>query len=175
VFLASVTYRFNPTHVVFNDSLPLKLTSLMKLQPHVQRVFIVHTAEQLPFGPYAGGIPGGACSPKEHDLLRGVHGIWSVSRKIQEYAATYGDVPTTFIFHHPWNYLIGPKHELPLRRWNGGKKTILMINPCPVKGSDILIGLARRCPEFQFVALCSWGTDENPKVRKELESIPNIM
>ncbi len=174
LFLSSAIYTFNPTHIIFNDSLPLKLTSLMSLPSHVRRIFIIHTAEQLPFGPYAGGIPGGASSPKEHTLLKGVDGIWAPSRRIQEYAAVNGELETTFLFHHPWNYLLGPAHDLPRRQRNWGKEAILMINPCPVKGSDILISIAGRCPDLKFVALCSWGAQNDSKVKQDLEQIPNV-
>jgi hypothetical protein len=174
MFLSSTIYKFDPTHIIFNDSLPLKPTSLMLLPADVRRIFIVHTAEQLPFGPFCGAIPGSACSPREHKLLQGVDGTWSVSRTIQEYASTYGGLETTFLFHHPWNYLIGEDHELPRRRRNWGKGLVTMINPCPVKGSDILIGVARRCPDLNFLVLSSWGIDENPHVKRDLEALPNV-
>jgi hypothetical protein len=63
MFLSSTIYKFDPTHIIFNDSPPLKLTSLMLLPADVRRVFIVHTAEQLPFGPFCGAIPRSACPP----------------------------------------------------------------------------------------------------------------
>jgi hypothetical protein len=152
----------------------LKLTSVMSLPSHTHRFVIVHTAEQLPFGPFAGGIPGSACSVRELELLEKVDGIWAVSRKIQEYASIHGGLKTTFLLHHPWNYLIGDQHVLPRRRHNWGTHTVLMVNPCPVKGSDILIGVARQCPEVKFLALSSWGLEIHPKVAKDLEGLPNL-
>jgi hypothetical protein len=146
----------------------------MLLPSYLRRVFIAHTAEQLLFGPFCVAIPGSACSPREHKLLQGVDGIWSVSRTIQEYASRYGNLETTFLFHHPWNYLIGEDYELPRRRRNLGKGLVTMINPCPVKGSDILTKVARRCPDLNFLVLSSWGIDEHPQVRKDLEAIPNV-
>jgi len=174
LYLSSLIYRFNPTHIIFNDSLPLKLTSIMPLPENVKRVFIIHTAEQLPFGPFAGNMPGGASSTREHALLRSMDGIWSVSKKIQEYAQTHGDLETTFLLHHPWNYLLEDSRELPQRRRNWGKKKALMINPCPVKGSDILIGVARECPDIEFTVLSSWGAMNTPGVVQDLEKLLNV-
>src|SRR6266536_816115 len=96
LYLSSLIYRFNPTHILFNDSLPLKLTSIIPLRESVKRVVIIYTAEQFLFGPFAGNMPGGASSANEHALLRGVDRIWSVSKKIQEYAQVHGDHETTF-------------------------------------------------------------------------------
>lgn len=94
IYLTSTVYRFQPTHILFHDSLPLKLTSLMALPSHVRREFIIYTAEQLPFGPFAGGLTGGSCSSHEHELLQQVDAIWSVSEKIQNYAAEHGGLAT---------------------------------------------------------------------------------
>jgi hypothetical protein len=93
---------------------------------------------------------------------------------MQDYASLHGGLETKFLFHHPWNYLLGERHALPGRRRIWGKELILMINPCPVKGSHILIGVARRCPQLKFLILSSWGTDENPQVKRDLEEIPNV-
>lgn len=146
----------------------------MGLPARVRRVFIIHTAEQLPVGPFAGGIPGGACSVREHRLLHEVDGIWAVSNAIKEYATMHGNYNTKVLYHHPWNYLVGDAHALPRRRYNWDKKTVLMVNPCYVKGSDILIGVARQCPDIHFLVLSSWGVDINPEILKDLEKLPNL-
>jgi hypothetical protein len=73
--LTSTINRFRSTHIIFNDSLLPKLTSIMGLPTHIRRVFIIHTAEQLPVGPFAGGIPGGACFRREHRLLKEVDNV----------------------------------------------------------------------------------------------------
>ena len=174
MFLSSITYRFQPTHILFNDALPLKLTSVMALPSHVHRAFIIHTAEQLPFGPFAGGVSGGACSPREHQLLQEVDAIWSVSQTIQKYAAEHGNLATQFILHHPWNYLDDNTHKLPRQRHNWDKENVLMVNCCPLKGSDILLDLASRCPEFKFLVVSSWGSKEYPEAQKALAELANI-
>jgi hypothetical protein len=159
---------------MFNDSLLLKLTSLVSFTARVRRFFIIHTAEQLPFGPFKGGIPGGACSRQELELLQGLDGIWAVSKTIQEYALFHGGLETQFLSHHPWNYLVGDNYKLPQRRQNWGVGKVLMVNPCPVKGSDILFGVALRCPDLDFLVLRSWGIESNPDVAKALAEIQNI-
>jgi hypothetical protein len=174
LYLSSIVHRFQPTHIIFNDPLPLKFTSVMALPSHVRRAFIIHTAEQLPFGPFAGGISGGASSSREHKLLQELDGIWSVSETIQNYAAEHGNLATQFILHHPWNYLDDETHKLPKRRYNWDKEDVLMINFCPLKGSDIVEALARRCPELKFVVVSSWGSKEYPEVQDVLEELPNV-
>ena len=146
----------------------------MTLPSHVRRAMIIHTAEQLPFGPFAGGIAGGACSPQEHYLLQKVDGIWSVSDTIREYAAAHGNLATDFILHHPWNYLEDGIRKLPKRRQNWEEDTVLMINFCPLKGSDIVLPLARRCSDLNFVVVKSWGAEVYPHVQEALEELPNV-
>jgi hypothetical protein len=51
---------------------------------------------------------------------------------------------------------------------------VTMINPCPVKGSDNLTGVARRCPDLNFLVLSSRGIGENPQVKRDLEALPNV-
>jgi hypothetical protein len=114
---------------------------------NVCRIGIIHTAEQLPFGPYAGGVPGHVSSPSEHNLLQQLDGIWSVSNAIKQYALTHGQLRSTFFVHHPWTYLEEKKHGLPVHLHNWDKKYIGMINPCPVKGGQIVVDIAKLCPQ----------------------------
>ncbi|KAK5228797.1 hypothetical protein LTR72_002684 [Exophiala xenobiotica] len=164
--------RFKPTHVLFNDGLMLKATLMMPSALDASRILIIHTAEQLPFGPFSGGISGGSCTAREHELMHGVDGIWSVSKAIKQYAKEHGQIETTFLVHHPWTYLDTKTQQLPIRRNNWDKEVVGMVNPCPVKGSSILRDLAKRCPQFKFAAWSSWGT--NQKVERELRQLPNI-
>lgn len=150
----------------------MKATSVMPSLRQVCRICIVHTAEQLPFGPYAGGISGSAYSAGELKLLLGLDGIWSVSQALKNYARQYGQLNTTFHVHHPWTYLDPKTHGLPMRRRNWDKQVVGIVNPCPVKGSSILQGLAQRCPQFKFAAWASWGLDG--KLRKSLTALPNV-
>lgn len=160
-FLQREITHFSPTHVISNDGLTMQASSAMAF-PNLNlcRIGIVHTAEQLPFGPFAGGVPGMSTSARELDLLRQCNGIWSVSNAIQQYALKYGDLQTTFLLHHPWTYLGETKHEMPLRLRNWNKRFVGMINPCVVKGSQILVDLAKACPQFEFLVYKSWGFND---------------
>jgi hypothetical protein len=163
---------FRPTHVIFNDSLSLKATIAMPLGVDARRIFVIHCAEQLPFGPYAGGLSESSCSPREHDLLHDVDGIWAVSQAIKDYAYEYGQLDTTFLVHDPWTYLDERTHQPPGRYHNWGSQIVGMINPSQVKGLKVLLELAERLPHVKFAAWKSWGFDDN--VCKQLEAMPNI-
>lgn len=156
---------------MFNDSLWLKASSTMALPSDIRRIYIIHAAEQLPFGPFAGGVPGSSCSNQEHALLQNVDGIWAVSMAIQSYAWYYGQLQTTFILHHPWNYL-DRSLQAPRRRRNWDRKFVAMVNPCIVKGGTIFLDLARRCPQYQFLTVSSWGSDR--AIFEGLQQLPNV-
>jgi glycosyltransferase involved in cell wall biosynthesis len=50
--------------------------------------------------------------------------------------------------------------------------SVLMINPCAVKGVSIFVELARRMPHLDFAAVASWGTTEGDL--SLLNSVPNM-
>ena len=172
-FLQDEIRRFSPTHIVSNDGLSMQATSAFELPDmDVCRVAVIHTAEQLPFGPFAGGVPGHASSPREFDLLKQLDGIWSVSQAIQDYAMKYGQLQTKFFVHHPWTYLEEHSHQMPTQMYNWDKFFVGMINPCAVKGSSILVGLAEACPHLDFLVYKSWGFDD--ALRKQMECLQNM-
>ncbi|CAN9390716.1 unnamed protein product [Alternaria alternata] len=139
-FLQDEINKFSPTHIIFNDGLSMQATSALQMpRINARRIAVIHTAEQLPFGPFAGGMPGMLSSPHESKLLQELDGIWSVSEAIKRYAIDHGKLQTSFFVHHPWTYLEERNHELPLRLDNWNKKFIGMINPCPVTGAEILM------------------------------------
>ncbi|KAA8626986.1 Glycosyltransferase family 4 protein [Pyrenophora tritici-repentis] len=111
-FLQQEITDFAPTHILFNDGLSMQATSAQEM-PNLtaRRIAVIHTAEQLPFGPFAGGMP--------------------------------------------------------------GHKYIGMINPCPVKGARVLLGLAKLCPQHEFLVYKSWGFDQ--KIGRQMEAVKNII
>jgi hypothetical protein len=139
---------------------------------NVCRIAVVHATEQLPFGPFAGGVPGHSCTPSEFDLLRQLDGIWSVSNAIKQYALENGKLQTSFFVHHPWTYLEEKNHEMPVHLHNWDKQFIGMINPCAVKGSQIFINLAKACPQFDFLVYKSWGFDD--EINKQMKDLQNM-
>jgi hypothetical protein len=163
---------FQPTHVVFNDPLSLKATSVLLRNQDVCRIFVIHCAEQLPFGPHAGGLAESACSPAEHDLLREVDGIWSVSKAIRDYAFEHGQLNTRFFPHDQWTYLDEKTHRVPEGYNNWDREIVGMINPSLVKGVKLLLLLAKRLPHVRFAVWLSWGFEE--EIRNQLEALPNI-
>lgn len=158
---------------MFNDGLSMQATSATEMpELNACRIAIIHTAEQLPFGPFSGGMPGHVSTPSESMLLQQVDGIWSVSEAIRRYALEYGQLRTNFFVHHPWTYLEEKTHALPMRRHNWDKKYIGMINPCKVKGVQILASLAESCPQHDFLVYKSWGFDD--MIGAQLEQMQNI-
>jgi hypothetical protein len=169
--------EFRPTHVVFNDGLTMKITQQMLKSAGPQsglkfkRVCVVHSAEQLPFGPFCGRLSGHCLSAAaENEMLRGLDGIWSVSRGIQDYALAHGNLQTTFFVHSTWTYLEGG--SIPMRRNNVDKSEVGLINACALKGLPIFVELAKRLPHVQFATWTTWGTK---KVHlDQLRQLPNV-
>ncbi|CAG7561871.1 unnamed protein product [Fusarium equiseti] len=171
-FLHDEIRRFNPTHIISNDGLSMQASFDLDLGDlNMSRIAVIHTAEQLPFGPFAFGIPGQSSTAREVDLLRRMDGVWSVSQTIKDYALEHGQLQSRFLVHHPWTYLVG-NHEMPGDLSNWDKKYIAMVNPCPVKGASIFIDLAKACPQYDFLAFMSWGCNE--KVANQIKAQPNI-
>ena len=165
--------QFRPTHVIFNDPITMKITAYHPTRATFKRINIVHTAEQLPFGPFVAGIDGHCLSPKvENELLRGLDGIWAVSKAIQDYAWIYGKLQTTFLVHPTLTYLDAKTGDMPVVRNNVDKHEIGMINPCPHKGLAIFLSLAKKFPNMNFVTWKSWGTQKEHAA--ELLSLPNV-
>lgn len=139
---------------------------------NMSRIAVVHTAEQLPFGPFAFGIPGQSSTVGEVELLRRMNGVWSVSQVIKNYALEHGQLQSRFLVHHPWTYLVGDNHAIPNHLSNWDKPYIAMVNPCPIKGASIFVDLAKACPQYDFLAFMSWGASE--KVVNQIKAQPNI-
>lgn len=184
--------NFRPTHVIFNDALTMKLTHEMTYAARIpeamatfpagyeeyrpidfKRVAVIHTAEQLPFGPYCGKIFGHCTSPEAEDnLLRGLDGVWAVSKAIQNYAWLYGELDTTFMVHSTLSYMDKNTNKVPAIRNNVDKFEVGMVNPCPHKGLSILIDLAKKMPNVNFVVWISWGSQKGHM--QQLRALPNM-
>lgn len=151
----------------------MQATSALELpELNACRVAVIHTAEQLPFGPFSGGMPGHVSSPSESKLLHELDGVWSVSDAIKKYALKHGQLVTKFLVHHPWTYLDGRTQGMPNRLHNWNKRYVGMINPCKVKGSQILASLASLCPQHEFLVYKSWGFDN--RIGEELKRLRNV-
>ncbi|RBR20062.1 uncharacterized protein FIESC28_05341 [Fusarium coffeatum] len=172
-FLHDEIRRFHPTHIISNDGLSMQVSFDLDLADlNMSRIAVVHTAEQLPFGPFAFGIPGQSSTVGEVELLRRMDGVWSVSQVIKDYALEHGQLQSRFLVHHPWTYLVGDSHEIPKHLSNWDKPYIAMVNPCHIKGASIFVDLAKACPQYDFLAFMSWGASE--KVVNQIKAQPNI-
>ncbi|KAK4147360.1 glycosyltransferase [Dichotomopilus funicola] len=172
-FLSKIIIRLQPTHIIFNDPLTMKVTAVHPARETFKRINIIHTAEQIPYGPFVAGVDGHCLSPAaENELLRDLDGIWAVSKAVKDYAWTYGKLETTFLVHPISTYLDSVTGGLPRVRNNVDKTEVGMINPCPHKGLSILLALAQRFPQMDFVVWKSWGS--RPEHIAQLEAFPNI-
>ncbi|KAK4156559.1 glycosyltransferase [Chaetomidium leptoderma] len=172
LFSSHIT-AFKPTHVIFNDPITMKITAFHPVRNTFKRVNIIHTAEQLPFGPFVAGVDGHCLSPKvENDMLRKLDGIWSVSMAVKEYASTHGSLATKFLVHPPMTYLDKVAGGMPVVRNNIDKDEIGMVNPCPHKGLSILVALAKKFPDMKFVTWKSWGS--RTVHLDQLRALPNV-
>ncbi|KAL2187684.1 glycosyltransferase family 4 protein [Thermothelomyces heterothallicus CBS 203.75] len=164
---------FQPTHVIFNDPITMKITESHEIRDVFKRINIIHTAEQLPFGPFVAGVDGHCLSPVvENKMLRELDGIWSVSKAVQDYAWKYGRLKTTFLVHPCMTYLDQTSGGMPRIRNNIDKEEIGMVNPCPHKGLSILVALAQKFPHMKFVTWKSWGS--RTAHVQQLQALPNV-
>ncbi len=83
-----------------------------------------------------------------------------------KYRATFGINPQ----------VIYPFISPGIYRTQRSKENVTFINPLPVKGREIALGVARRCPDIPFVFVESWQLfEENRKyLMKELRALPNV-
>lgn len=148
----------------------------------VARIEVIHTLEQIPVGPYAGGIAGAAGAPEEMPLIRALDGVVAVSKAVQKYAKEHCDLVTEMIPNHAWSYKDKDTSNWPRHRSNFAKQNVVMINPAYVKGFNIFLGMARENaqrriennwdalldrPVYNFIAYVGWGT--NPEIIKQLK------
>ncbi|GAB1315527.1 hypothetical protein MFIFM68171_05737 [Madurella fahalii] len=172
IFATHIT-MFRPTHVIFNDPITMKITAFHPARDTFKRINIIHTAEQLPFGPFCAGVDGHCLSAKVEDgLLRALDGIWSVSRAMQDYAWTHGRLETKFLVHPALTYLDRDTGAMPVVRNNIERTEVGMVNPCPHKGLSILLALAKKLPHISFVTWKSWGTSKEHLA--QLQALPNM-
>lgn len=124
-------------------------------------VYIAHTPQFFPFGPESWNADQPAAG-----IVRGAAGVVAISKFVAGYVERELGVQPAVI--HPPIYG-APPHP---RYRNFEQGLVLMINPCEVKGIDILLGLAQRLPHVEFGALRGWGTTRRDAQR--IEASPNI-
>jgi glycosyltransferase involved in cell wall biosynthesis len=121
-------------------------------------VYLVHTLQQLPFGP-------GAFYPSESGtrLVRRAAAVVTVSRAAQDHLRTWAAIESTLLYPHVYGPGPYPRHR---------GDAVIMINPCGYKGLAIFLGLADAFPDVRFLAVPTWGTSDED--RTALARRPNI-
>lgn len=157
--------------------------SIDEFKDKVARVEVIHTLEQLPVGPFAGGISGGSKTAAELPLWKSLDGIVAVSKSVQAYAKKHCDLETEMIPNHAWSYKDKETGDWPRNRSNFAKQNVMMINPAYIKGYEIFLGMARanqqrkvendwdallNRPVYNFIAYSSWGS--KPDMVQELKA-----
>ncbi|KAI8593158.1 hypothetical protein BDZ88DRAFT_405703 [Geranomyces variabilis] len=170
---------FNPTHVVVNERGSLKIATDAAaaadkqgaqdkegVQRSFVRVFIAHDVNSLPFGPFS--VFGD--SALQHDRLRKVEGLWTVSEAVKAYFVQFGQLSNAKVLHnHPWIFADDPA-DLPFYD-NWDKAHVTLINPGPAKGFPIAHAVARMAPDVNFIVIKSWATQ--PFVIEQFEQLEN--
>lgn len=137
------------------------------------RVEVIHTCEQLPVGPFAGGMSGGSKTAAEMAYFKALDGIVSVSKAIQTYTKNECGLESVMIPNHAWSYKDKDTAEWPEVRYNFAKQNVMMINPANIKGFQIYLDMSRenqqrkvensldpklKRPVYNFIAYSSWGS-----------------
>jgi hypothetical protein len=149
----------------------LRATSMRLGIEDVALIYVVHCAEQLPFGPYKGVVPNVSRNPAELSLLHKLDGIWSVSKALHNYANEYGQLKTTPLPHHIWTY-VHDMHNIPPQARNWNNEYIGMINPSSFKGVSIFLKLAKTLPQRKYVVWQSWAPEE--EAMRQIDQTDNI-
>ncbi|WP_271730047.1 amino acid adenylation domain-containing protein [Aquimarina algiphila] len=122
-------------------------------------IYLCHTHYMLPFGRLS-LYPG----ENRARLIKRVKAIITISDYMKEYVSEYTDVKT-FVNHVP--------HYKNIERVGSiDNEYVLMINPCAVKGIEILLGLAHTLPQVNFAVVPGWGT--TPSDIQKMRNCSNI-
>jgi glycosyltransferase involved in cell wall biosynthesis len=124
-------------------------------------VYLAHTPQFFPFGPESWNRDETASA-----AIRRAAGVVCISQHVAGYIREHLGREAAVI--HP------PIYGRPPYRQFGrfGSGTVLMVNPCAVKGISIFLALARVFPNVEFAALKGWGTTAQD--RAALSALPNV-
>jgi glycosyltransferase involved in cell wall biosynthesis len=153
---------FNPDLVLVSseDVSHLLLREAARAAPD-RVVYLAHTPQFFPFGAESWNR-----DPRAAEIVRGARAVMAIGHSTSEYIAQAIGVHPAVI--HPSIY-----GQPPFARFGCfDRGSVLMINPCQVKGIGIFIELGRRFPEFPFTALAGWGTTTED--RQALSAVKNI-
>ncbi len=124
-------------------------------------IYLAHTPQFMQFGKESWNP-----NEKAAAVVRRARAVVAIGRHMADYIERHAGVRPLVI--HPPIYGEAPWPEFG--RFSGG--SVLMINPCRVKGVGIFVELAARFPERTFEALAGWGTTSED--RQLLAYRPNV-
>ena len=154
-------HAFNPDWVlVSSEDLSHVLLREADLAAGGRIVYVAHTPQFFPFGPESWN-PDPKATADSSRPRGGRH------------RASHGGIHRTACRRkahviHPPIYGMAPWPSFG--RFDAG--SVLMINPCRVKGVSIFAAISRRFPNVSFSALIGWGT--TTKDKQLLATLPNV-
>lgn len=110
-------------------------------------VYLAHTPQFFPFGPESWNPDTAATR-----IIERAAGVVAIGKHMAGYIERHS-LAKAHVIHPP---IYGAPPFAQFDSFHGD--LILMINPCVVKGIDILLALAARFPNYRFGALAGWGT-----------------
>ena len=125
-------------------------------------VYLAHTPQWFPFGPESWHP-----DPEAASIVRHARAVVAIGHHMAGYIRKNLGRDAAVV--HPPIYGSGPWPDCSKPN---GAGTVLLVNPCAVKGIRILLGLTDRLPSVRFAALTGWGTTASD--RAELARRPNI-
>ena len=154
--------EFNPDFVLVSseDLSHLLLSEATRLAPD-RIIYLAHTPQFFPFGAESWNA-----NARATEMIRSARAVVAIGHSMAAYIEQATGVHPAVI--HPPIY--GQPPFARLGCFDRG--SVLMINPCQVKGIGIFIELARRFPEYPFAALAGWGTSTAD--RKTLALLNNV-
>jgi len=124
-------------------------------------VYLAHTPQFFPFGPESWNR-----DTRATGIVRSARAVVAISHTMANYVEGAIGVRPAVI--HPPIY-----GQPPFERFaRPGRGSMLMVNPCLVKGIDIFAELARQFSDFPFLALAGWGTCNSD--RQALARLANV-
>jgi surfactin synthase thioesterase subunit/glycosyltransferase involved in cell wall biosynthesis len=139
---------FDPDVIITSTDDPAQLlfeVAVKATRAHL--VYLVRATIAVPFGPESSSV-----SDRRSERLRHADGVVGVSHYVADYCRKFGGLDAV---HVPISLL---EPERPQLVGCFDNRYVLMVNPCSVKGIDILLGLSERSPEVVFGAVPTWGT-----------------
>jgi surfactin synthase thioesterase subunit/glycosyltransferase involved in cell wall biosynthesis len=128
-------------------------------------VYLAHTPQFFPFGAESWNRDAAAA-----ELVAQAAGIVAIGHHMAGYIAR--ELPCVdagrIAVIHPPVYSPGPWRDLA----NFDRGSVLMINPCAVKGISIFLEAAARMPDLEFAALPGWATSREDSAA--LKRAPNV-